>query len=378
MVSPLGIDGSFSGRAVKEVQKLDVWLIASALILLVGGLIAVHSVDAGSHKVAYLPKQLLWALIGLAPFGVCARVAPEFWQRAHRWLYGINILCLVLVLVMGQAGGGAQRWLSVGPLQFQPSEMSKLLIVVTLSNFYASRLADVRRISTFVLSFLHILPSVVLVYMQPHLGATLTILVIWFVISIYAGVPWSYLITTMLAGVALLGIAFTVPGLMHGYQKGRALAMFGGDSKSSNYQQTRAKIAFGVGGLMGSGYMKGEEKAAGYIPEQQTDFIFTVMGEEGGFVGCALTLAAYGFFFYRVWVVGFRASNPFGRLVAGGILGFLAFHTIVNLGMNLGVSPVVGLWLPFMSYGGTALWLCMASVGLLANLRRAETQQWFA
>jgi len=127
-----------------------------------------------------------------------------------------------------------------------------------------------------------------------------------------------------------------------------------------------------VGGVSGAGFGKGDQKHAHFIPEQQNDFIFTVIGEEGGLIGCSFVLIAFGVFLYRIWLIMVQAEDPFHRLVAAGVFGTLAFHTIVNLGMNLQLLPVVGLWLPFMSYGGTAMWLCMASVAVLLNMRTRE------
>ncbi|MGE0000644.1 MAG: FtsW/RodA/SpoVE family cell cycle protein, partial [Fimbriimonadaceae bacterium] len=136
------------------------------------------------------------------------------------------------------------------------------------------------------------------------------------------------------------------------------------------YQQTQALIAIGVGGINGTGYLRGERKAARFIPEQQNDFIFTVIGEEGGLVAGLLLLSAFGWFFYRVWEVGQRSADVWARGVSNGVLAVLGFHVFVNLGMNLGVLPVAGLWLPFVSYGGTALWMAMACLGILLGSER--------
>jgi rod shape determining protein RodA len=133
-----------------------------------------------------------------------------------------------------------------------------------------------------------------------------------------------------------------------------------------------------VGGLAGTGFLKGEQKEGRFIPEQHNDFIFTVVGEEGGLIGATIVLAAFGFFFWRVWLILIRAPDPFYKMVAGGIFAALFFHTFVNLAMLLKLLPVVGLWLPFMSYGGTALWLCLSCVGLLIGIRRRERPGMFA
>jgi rod shape determining protein RodA len=162
--------------------------------------------------------------------------------------------------------------------------------------------------------------------------------------------------------------------LVHGYQKGRVKSILNKtkDTQGADWQTDRAAIAFGVGGVSGTGFMKGEQKRGRFIPEQRNDFVFTVVGEEGGLIGCGILLSAYAFFFYRIFSVMLAATDPFYRYIGTGIFAVLGFHTFVNIAMVLQILPVVGLWLPFMSSGGTAIWLCMACVGLLLNLRRHE------
>jgi rod shape determining protein RodA len=161
--------------------------------------------------------------------------------------------------------------------------------------------------------------------------------------------------------------------LLHSYQRERIQSGISQkDAHGRDWQTYRAEIAFGVGGALGAGYLKGEQKAGHFIPEQHDDFVITVIGEEGGLIGCTMVLAAFGFFFYRIWLIMFTASEPYYRMIAAGIFAALFFHMFVNIAMVLQLVPVVGIWLPFLSYGGTAMWLCMACVGLLLNIRRRE------
>jgi rod shape determining protein RodA len=350
--------------------KFDPWLAASAGLLLLVGLMSLYSIDHGAENTTHFSRQLVRLGIGIVPFLVFYWIRPSFLFRYASVLYGLNLALLALVLAVGSQGGGAQRWLNVGPIDFQPSEMSKLLTVITLAAFYAKRKDEVNRLSTFLLSIAHVAVPLLLIFQQPHFGASLVLLVAWLGVSIAAGLQARYLVGAVAVAGALLALAFLVPGVLRSYQLERLHAMFGGSEQDERYQILRAQMAFASGGLTGTGYLKGEFKLPGFVPEQHTDFIFTVIGEEGGLAGCTLILAAFGFFFYRVWRVSHRADDPFQRMIAAGIFSVLAFHTIVNLGMNLELLPVVGLWLPFMSYGGTAIWLCLASVGLLLNLDR--------
>ena len=341
---------------------------------------SLYSIDHGADGSKHFMKQLLRLGIGLVPFALFFFIRPSFLLRYATPLYVLNALLLVLVLVMGSKGGGAQRWINLGPIDFQPSEMSKLLTVITLSAFYANRREDVNRLSTFLLSILHVAIPLLLIFKQPHFGASLVILVAWLGVSIAAGLKARYIVGAVAVAGAMLGLAFLIPGVLKAYQLERVHAMFGSmfgsssDVKQSEnderFQILRAQMAVASGGVTGAGYLKGEFKLPGFVPEQHTDFIFTVIGEEGGLVGCTLVLAGFGFFFYRIWRITHTADDFFHRMISAGIFSVLAFHTIVNLGMNLELLPVVGLWLPFMSYGGTAIWLCLASVGLMLNLNR--------
>ena len=370
--------GQVGDRAKRAPRNFDWFLLLATLILLTFGLLCQFSKahDSGSSE---FKKQLLNVAVGLVPFAIFSLVKPKLWMRAANVLYFVNLGLLATVLQIGVSKNGAERWISLGFTEFQPSEAAKILIVLTLATFFAKRHDQINRFSTFALSFLHIVIPVALIVKQPHMGASLAIVATWLCVCLAAQVPWRFVFGAGLAVVGLLIVAFTVPSIgkyvVKDYHLGRLKALIGGgdkDTQGKNFQTYRAAIAFGSGGLLGTGFLKGEQKKLGMIPEQSTDFVFTIIGEEGGLVGCTLVLLAFGFFFYRIWLVFLNATEPFYRMVAAGLLGMLAFHTIVNLGMVLQLLPVIGLWLPFMSYGGTAMWLCLASVGLLLNVRSRE------
>lgn len=373
--SVVGVPRQRSER-FKLLRLADGWLIASALALLVIGLLSLYSVDEATEMGSF-SRQVVRAVVGLVPFFVFLLVDPKVWRRFAKAIYVVNLAGLVAVLQLGRTGGGAQRWLQVGPIDVQPSELSKLFIVLTVAAFLASRQGEIRKLSTFALSFLHVAVPAFLVFKQPHLGATLVIVVAWLAVCLAAGVPGRYLAGAVaLSVVGLVGGMF-IPGVMQPYQKERVRALIAPNPEDNAFQVHRAEVAFSSGEVLGTGYLNGEVKQGRFIPEQDTDFIFTVVGEEGGFVGCALVLAVFAFFLARAWQVGYDAVDPYQRMVAAGLYAVIAFHAVVNLGSILRLLPVVGLWLPFLSYGGSALWLCMAIVGLLANIRARERQGWF-
>lgn len=363
---------TWSERRAKLPRHFDWWLLSSAVVLLAIGLMSLFSVDSSLANGAHFKKQILYVSVGIVPLLIMYFVEPNFWRRFAKPLYVVNVILLALVLFLGHSAGGSQRWIQIGQFAFQPSELAKLLTTLTLASFFASRQGRIEQFSTFALSFLHVLVPLLLIFTQPHLGATLVVIIAWLSISLAAGVPLKYLIGTFVLVILALAMAIRIPGLLHSYQRERVRAMFHANQKGNAYQAMRAQIAFGAGGVTGAGYMHGTQKQLHYIPEQHTDFIFTVIGEEGGLIGCTLVLIAYSALFYRIWLLTVTAQDPFFRSIAAGLLGIISFHTIVNLAMNLQLLPVVGLWLPFMSYGGSAMWLCMASVGLLLNIKRRE------
>lgn len=359
---------SFAPGEPDMARGQDTSLLLSALVLLFFGLAALYSIDHDRQS-GWFGKQLFLAGIGLVPFLVFNKLPAQFWQRAATPLYILNVVLLAAVLVIGESKGGATRWLDLKVVEFQPSEFSKVALALTLGAFYTARLESIRKPSTFFLSILHLLPPLLLVFKQPHLGGTLTLVGIWFVVTVVAGVPWRFIGIAMLAGAVIGLVGWNVPGVLTAEQKSRVVGFLNPDPDGAGYQQTQALVALGSGGAFGVGYLRGDMKANGSVPEQQTDFIFSVIGEEGGLFGVFLLMTAFGFFFYRCWLASTHARDPFRRLAGAGILAALAFHFFANIGMNLMVLPVVGLWLPFVSYGGTALWMCMAAVGFFASNR---------
>lgn len=375
----------------KLLQGVDPIFSGATLALMTIGLMAIFSVGQAMPEAGLVKRQFLQFFIGLVPFAFCFVLPGSVWRRLSWALYLFNVLLLLLVLTLGKNIGGATRWLDVGPLRFQPSELCKLLVVITLSTFFYNRLERVKHFTTYLGSFLHVIPIAALLILQPHLGSTLTVLVAWLTIALVAGVPLKYPVLSLLAAIALFGAAYK-SGALPQYMVNRVLGFSESIATSTDpsgersqefrkgkgYQQYRAQIAFGVGGVAGSGYLKGEQKNLRGVPEQETDMIFSVIGEEAGLIGSALVLVAFAAYFLRGWFIGVMCRDLFGRMAALGALSILGFHLVVNLAMNLGVGPVIGLWLPFISYGGTALWLCLCVTGLILNLCRKQEEEMFA
>lgn len=357
-------------------KKLDWVMILLSGLLTVAGLMCLFSLDSDRTAWKYFPKQVIFAGVGVGILAFFTFIQADFWRKRWGWLYAINLFLLALILVIGKAQYGATRWIDLGIVDLQPSEISKVLMTICLAAFFADREEDVTKLSQFVKSFLLVAPVLALLMLQPHLGATMSVIMIWLAIALAAGVPWKFPLASLGIVLALLAGAFFSPKLPDKleYMRERILAKMKPDPKGNDYQVEQAITAIGSGGVMGAGLARGDQKHGGYIPLQQNDFIFTVIGEEGGFVGSLLFIGVFIAFLLRGWWTGIRANSLYGRLIVTGLVAVLGFHFIVNMGMNLGLTPVVGLWLPFLSYGGTALWMCLASVGLILSVHRYNVE----
>lgn len=361
-----------------EKVGIDWWLVLAAALLTAIGLASIFSSGYGDSLKEF-KKQIINIIVGCVPMAVFGFCHPRLWSKFANVIYLLNLFLLVCVLVLGHSKNGAERWIGIGGFEFQPSELSKIFIVLTLASFYAARQDQIKSFATFALGALHVFVPVALILKQPHLGASLLLLTVWVAMSLVAGVSPKYMFLMIGTFVVLTTLIFKVPTvrnhLIKPYQWERIMGLLGqetGSKKISDmkYQTDVASYAFANGGIAGTGYLKGEIKRR--VPFVSTDFIWSLVGEEFGLLGCITILGIFALLFYRIWLGMLNAADLYYQLIMGGILTVLGFHTIVNAGMVMGVFPVVGLWAPFLSYGGSAIWLCMSLVGLSLNIRSKE------
>jgi rod shape determining protein RodA len=308
----------------------------------------------GLSKLYYVERQSLAIVIGVIAMAVV--LAVDYRRIRDMWglVYLAVLPLLIGVLVVGQKHQGAQAWFQVGPLQFQPSEITKVVVVVAVA------LAGV---------------AMALVFAQHDLGTTLVILVCSFSVLVVAGLRPVHIGVLVLIGVSLVGAA-VVTGKVAAYRVDRIVGFLDqGNTNQPTSKQTEAaytlnesKIAIVDGGFSGEGLFHGRQTNLAAVPEQPTDFIFTVVGEELGFVGGATLIGLYGLLVWRVWRTARLSSDFFGTLVCVGMLGIFAFQVFENIGMTMGIMPITGIPLPFMSYGGSAIIACFLAVGLVANV----------
>lgn len=368
---------TWSGLLERRLAKrIDIGLLLAVAMLVAGGLIAIYSATTGTPLATNFVKQITWLIIAAVPAVFFAVIDPLAWARRWRFLYLVNCVLLAVVLFAGDARKGAQRWIEFpGGFQFQPSEVAKVFVIFTLAALLTRKGDAIKSAGGLLATLAHIVVPMLLIFRQPDLGTALVILAVWFGMVFVAGArAWHLAVVLLVCFAAFFGAWNT--GVIKQYQKDRLVSFVNpdADSKATGYHIRQARIAVGSGRSLGKGYGQGTQKKGRFIPEQHTDFIFTVVGEEGGFVGSLALVAAFGLLLWRVWLIIANATSLYYRYVATGVFAMLLFHVFVNIGMVTGLSPVVGVPLPFISYGGTITIVAMSLTGLLLGIRAREEE----
>jgi rod shape determining protein RodA len=361
--------------------KIDWILLLSTLAIAFGGVIAIssatHSMPDGS---SFPHKQELGIVIGVsAMLALSASSYVSFARRCSMGLYWSNLFFLGLVLLHGHSSHGAQRWIGIGPIELQPSEYAKFAIIVSLAQFLTERRDQLTSVKTLLTSLGFIAIPMALIFKQPDLGTALVILTIWFGMVMIAGARLKHLGLIFLSGTLLFAFAWHTP-LIKDYQKQRLTVFIHpeSDRKDTGYHLRQSEIAVGSGGITGQGYEHGLQANGHFIPEQHTDFIFTIVGEEGGLLGCCVLVGLYMIVLQRCVAILIRSDDMLGRLLIAGVVSMLTFHVVVNIGMTIGVMPVTGVPLPFFSYGLSALIIGMASLGLVMSVAASRGDKMFS
>ncbi len=349
-------------------KNLDYPLVAVTLAVACIGLAALYSATR-DDGLRYLLKQSGCMVLGLIGMVAAARIDYALLPRLTKPLYIVNVGLLLLVMRIGSEIKGAQRWINIAGFQFQPSELAKLVMIVCLASFLVARREKIRELPTLIASFIYISVPTALIFKQPDLGTALVLVAIWFGMTFLAGARIRHL-----AGFVVVGLlTFTAMwhfNIMETYQKNRLIAFLNPDvdRKNVGYHVRQARIAVGSGQVTGKGFRAGTQGKGNFIPENHTDFIFTVVAEEGGFVASVVLVSVYGLLLYRGLMAASVAQDLLGKLLAGGVVSMLAFHVVLNIGMNVGIMPVAGVPLPLVSYGGTSMVLTLTSIGLLLGI----------
>ena len=353
-----------SRTVFSERLHLDLPLLFGVLVLCGFGLVALYS--AGGRDTDLVMRQAVRLAIGFGLMFMVAQIAPRrffFWAPS---LYLISVLLLGIVLVLGETAQGAQRWLRVGPVSFQPSEFAKLTVPLMVVWFISK--GDLPpRLWRIVLGGVLTLVPVALVMRQPDLGTSLLIVASGSFALFLAGLRWRYIVMLAVSAAACVPVLWH---FMHDYQRLRVLTLLDPqqDPLGAGYHIIQSTIAIGSGGMYGKGWFNGTQSQLDFLPERSTDFIFAVIGEEFGLLGILVLLSTYLFIVYRGLYIATQAQTTFGKLLAGALVLTFFIYVFVNIGMVSGILPVVGLPLPLVSYGGTSMVTLMAGFGIVMSI----------
>ncbi len=372
-MSTLSFERPATGRQL--AARFDVVLVLATLILSVVGTIMVYSATRDNQAATglsshyYLDRQAMFVVLGLVVMAVLAAVDYHWIEHAATVLYLGIVLALLSMFAIGRTALGATRWINVGPFQLQPSAFAVLAEIAVVAAFCARRPDGLERGDLVKILALEAVP-ILLVEKQPDLGSAIVMGVVLMVMLVMAGVPTRYLLL-LIAATALVGFCLVDFGLLRAYQLQRLTSFIHQNKgiQSSAYNLHQSVAAIGSGGLFGTGLFKGLGTNLAFVPEQQTDFIFSAVGEQLGFVGSATVLVLEGIICWRVLRIAQSARDTCGRLLAVGAFALLAFSVFENAGMSMGIMPVAGIPLPFLSYGGSATMAFFAAIGLSLSVQ---------
>ncbi|AKX93297.1 rod shape-determining protein RodA [Neomoorella thermoacetica] len=368
-------------------RNLDYYFVGGVIALLAIGLVVLNSASANVMPDPYyfVKKQLIWILFGLVGLVAVLSIDYEQLKHYHLPLYVLNIIMLAAVALVGHEAKGAQRWINLGFFLLQPSEFAKTITVITLACFLDKRQGKLNCWQDLVVPFLYVAVPLVLILKQPDLGTALVLLAILFGMLYVSGANWKLLLMIFGGGLLLTGLAlfahfhFGLPLPLQDYQMRRLVVFLnpyndGKGGTGEGYHVIQSQIAIGSGGWWGVGLHQGSQVQLNFLPEAHTDFIFSVVGEELGFVRTVGIIALYFLVLYRMIRIAGQAKDMFGALLVGGVASMFAFHILVNVGITTGIMPVTGIPLPLFSYGGSAMLANMLALGLVlnVNLRRQK------
>jgi len=351
-------------------KKLDWVLIIVVLLLVSVGLLSIYGISQ-DRDLRIFKRQLTYVVLGLfLMFALCLLDYRIFRNNNFILLgfYFFTILLLVGLLLIGRQIRGVSSWLRIGQWGFQPVELIKLVIVLVLAKYFSLRHIEVYQVRHLIISGLYVLFPLILILLQPELGYVLIISAIWLAIVLVAGIRLRHLIILFLIAAILFSISWFF--LLKNYQKERIISFLSpqSDPLGGGYHIIQSIIAIGSGKLWGRGLGQGPQSQLNFLPEQHTDFIFATIAEEWGFLGSVFILLLFGILFYRLIKNSLRASNNFARLFCLGIAVMFLVQAIINIGMNMGLFPITGIPLPFVSYGGSNLIVSFIALGIVQSI----------
>jgi rod shape determining protein RodA len=374
--------GSWTAAKVGAVwRSFDLQIATYAALLMCFGLAMAYSNSAAGGGDVFVGgsvflRGLMWAGLALVVF-VVATAFDYHWLKTFAWpLYVVQLSLLGLTLAVGTGVGGSQRWVSIMGLQFQFSELAKILMIVVLANFLAARHGRLGSLWSILGACILVAPPLALVLMQPDLGTSLVFGAILFGMLFMSGASLRWIGVLIAGGLAAFPFIWTY--VLKDYQKERLTAFLNplADIQGSGYQLYQSQIAVGSGGWFGKGLTNGTQNSLDFLPVQNTDFVFAVLAEELGFIGAIVVVGLFAILLWRILVGAWRSKDPFGMLFGAGLASMILFQLIINVGMVIGIMPITGIPLPFVTHGGASLISIAAGLGILEsiNIRQGRAE----
>jgi len=353
--------------------RIDRVLLLAAVLISFLGIVLVYSAtwrggsDAGLN--ALVIKQSMWVLVGLVFLFIIANMDYLKILDFAYLAYGLNLAALIFLLLFGGERYGARRWLTLGPVSLQPSEFVKITIILVLAAFLGGRREKIGTLKNYIGAIALVMPTVVLIFLQPDLGTAAVFVPILFSMLFICGEKIRYIVSTIAIGLLSLPVCWN---MLKDYQKNRLMVFMNPDLDplGAGYTIIQSKIAIGSGGIFGKGWLGGTQSYLQFLPERHTDFIFSVVGEEWGFIGAVLLIGLYAVVIARGIRIMSVAGDIYGKAIAAGVITLIAFQVFVNIAMTIGIMPVVGLPLPAISYGGSNTIMSLVSIGFLLSVSR--------
>jgi rod shape determining protein RodA len=354
---------------ISVLRRFDYILFGATIVLVIFGVMMISSATQGAvdpELIRRVPDQINYAVISVVVTILIAFIDYRLLGGISRWLYGVMVILLAMVLFFGVEGdGGAQRWLNLG-IRIQPSEIGKIIMIITLSQHFAERYKNLDKLSTVIRSLMHVAVPVSLIFIQPDLGTTIVFMVIWAVLIWSAGFRLKHIALFGLIGALAMPVFISQ---LEPYQLSRITTFMNPESDPDAFFNIRqALISIGSGGAFGKGYGVGPQNTGRFLRVRHTDFIFSVIAREFGMAGGIGILTMISIILMRILKGAREASDPLGSMICYGVAGMIFFQTVVSVGMNLSLLPVTGLTLPFVSSGGTSLLFTMIGIGLVESV----------
>lgn len=357
-------------KVLLQFRRFDAILLAATSLLIILGLIVLYSSGLKTGPTLNqldTSKQIIYVGVGVLVFWVISRTDYNVLRNYSSIIYIVMVGFLIIVEVFGATRLGATRWINLGFFQFQPSEFAKLALIIVLAKFFSDNYEKSGSIKYLLLSLLYLALPLLLVLAQPDLGTALVLLMVWLAMALTTKLKMRYFL--ILLGIVIISLPIVYPRLAP-YQKQRIATFLNptANPETTGYNVNQAIIAVGSGGIFGQGLSSGSQSQGNFLPSQHTDFIFAVLSEKLGFLGGFVCVFLYCVIIFRAIWIAKNSTDRFGTLLAIGIATMFAFHAVVNIGMNIGLLPVTGIPLPFISAGGTSMIISLISIAILESI----------